>query len=91
MTTQHSAVGTLSSTGVSSSVPISLKGSLSLIGTFDATVLLERSADGGTTWGVVDTYTAAVEATIDGSKIEYLYRVRCSVYNSGNINYVLGQ
>lgn len=91
MTIQYSVQGVLSGTGVSAGVPISLRGSLSLLGTFDATVLLERSADGGTTWGTVETYTAPAEATIDGSKIEYLYRVRCSEHTSGSISYALGQ
>lgn len=91
MTIQSSVQGVFSDTGTSNSVPISLRGSLSLLGTFTATILLERSADGGVTWGVVETYTAAAEATIDGSKVEYLYRVRCSDHTSGNISYVLGQ
>lgn len=74
-----------------------LSGGLS--GSFSGTVQLEKSFDGGTTWipasldtaGDAAAYTSAVSVT--GLEIEpgMLYRVDCTAYTSGTINYRLSQ
>lgn len=66
-------------------------------GTFTGTVLLERSTDGGATWlpcsvdgtGALAQYTAA--ALVQGLEVEAvaLYRLNCTSYSSGTINWRL--
>lgn len=64
---------------------------VSISGTFVASILLQRSFDGGTSWGTVATYTTPVEA----SKYEpenALYRLGTDVsgYTSGTVSVRLG-
>lgn len=67
--------------------PIYLLGpfNLSVSGTFDATVTLQRSFDGGNTWVDVKTYTAPAEDVGDEPESEVLYRVgvKTGEYTSG--------
>lgn len=62
---------------------------VSLSGTWVGTVLLERSFDGGTTWHTYATHTANVEDKVPESEEGVLYRLNCSAYTSGTINYRL--
>jgi hypothetical protein len=100
--------GTFSGTGQSASAQVfgpfniaiwgtPLSGGLS--GAFSATIALERSLDGGTTWiaaaadgtGTAASYTSAV--SLSGTEPEQgnLYRFDCTVYASGTVNYRLSQ
>jgi len=64
-------------------------------GTFSGSVTLERSFDGGTTWitcgkdssGTAATYTAPASLTVSEPEQNVLYRLNCTAYVSGTINY----
>ena len=68
-------------------------------GTFSATVLLERSPDGGTTYypcsldpsGTISQWTTSCSVDAESLNIATLYRLRVTSYASGTINYVLQQ
>lgn len=70
-----------------------------LWGTFSATIQLEKSFDGGSTWLVCceDTYGTAAAYTapvnLSGYEPEYgvLYRWNCTAYTSGTVNYRISQ
>lgn len=69
---------------------------VSVWGTFDATVALERSFDGGSSWirvtfsdGNAITYTAAASAVWSEPEFGVSFRLRCSAYTSGSINWRL--
>lgn len=56
-----------------------------------ATVTLQRSFDGGSTWKTVASYTADIEDYGFGSSgPSYLYRLTCSSYTTGTIVYGIG-
>ena len=69
----------------------------SLWGTFVGTVIPERSFDSGTTWlpytalGTAISFTAPCSETFEEPEKGVLWRVRCSAYTSGTINYRLSQ
>lgn len=60
----------------------------SVSGTFSATVAIQRSFDGGTTWRTVESHTEAAEKSGDNGS-ECLMRLECTAYTSGTVNYVL--
>lgn len=69
---------------------------VSVWGTFVATVALERSFDGGSSWirvtfsdGNAITYTAAASAVWSEPEFGVSFRLRCSAYTSGSINWRL--
>ena len=69
---------------------------ISVWGTFVATVELERSFDGGTTWirvtfsdGGILAYTAPASAVWSEAEYGVLFRLRCTAYTSGSINWRL--
>ena len=69
---------------------------ISVWGTFVATVELERSFDGGTTWirvtfsdGGALTYKAPASAVWSEAEYGVLFRLRCTAYTSGSINWRL--
>lgn len=93
-------VGTFTGTGTSE--PLLLRGDFNLLlsGTFVATVLLERSFDGGATWqqmnlqngGAGISFTAPINTVIEtGPEIGVLYRLNCSAFTSGTVGYRLSQ
>lgn len=56
--------------------------SVSIGGTFVATLSLQRTFDGGATWLTIKTYTAAVEENLqvaDSCQV----RLQCTAYTSG--------
>jgi hypothetical protein len=69
--------------------------SVSLGGSFSATVLLERSPDGGTTWypcstdatGTVAAYNAPMSVDVVSATHGMVYRLRCTGFTSGTVNY----
>jgi hypothetical protein len=72
---------------------------VSLWGVFVATLVAERSFDGGTNWlpltfsdGTgVGPFTGPASGTWAEPEDGVLYRIRCSAYTSGTINYRLSQ
>lgn len=89
--------GSFSGTGQSSSAVVYGPFNLSLRGTFDATVQLERSFD-GTNWepvaknadGEAAAYAAPVSLQGEEWEVGVLYRFNCTARNSGTVNYRLG-
>ncbi|NUB07020.1 hypothetical protein FW320_12650 [Azospirillum sp. Vi22] len=74
------------------------KFNVSLWGTFVATVALERSFDGGTTWlnctrpdGTANAFTAPVSLVCDEPETGVLYRLNCSAFTSGTVNWRISQ
>ena len=69
--------------------PMDCKGAfnLSLSGTWSATVFLQRSYDGGTTWVDVTSYTANVEdyGKESESGVKYRFGVKTGGYTSGTV------
>jgi hypothetical protein len=86
-----SVTGTIGSTTTAGTITIQ-RGlfNLSLWGTWTATVVLQRSFDGGTTWLDVETYTANTEDYGDEPEDNAKYRLNVT-YTSGTINYRIGQ
>lgn len=64
---------------------------ISLSGFGTATVQLQRSFDGGTTWFTVKSYTADVSEVGDEPEASVLYRLNCSAYTAGTITYRLSR
>lgn len=70
---------------------------MSLWGTFVGTVIPERSFDGGDTFlpltalGSSISFTAPCTEIFEEPEAGVLYRLRCSAYTSGTINYRLSQ
>lgn len=68
---------------------------IALWGTFSATIRLERSFDGGTTYnpisednqGTAASYTAPVNITAYENEPGVLYRWDCTGFTSGTVNY----
>lgn len=64
----------------------------SVWGTFVATVTVQRSFDGGSTWLDVDTFTAPTEEVgIEGEIAEYRAGVKTGDYTSGTVNVRIGE
>ena len=77
--------------------PVSRPFNLSLWGTFAATVQLERSFDGAT-WlpltalgTAVYVFTAPCSETAEETEMGVVYRLNCTSYTSGTVNYRLSQ
>ena len=94
--------GTFSATGQSASfAPVGGRGfNASLWGTFSATVQIERSFDGGTTWLILTANGTQLEKFAGSQVISenlqedesgVLYRFNCTAYTSGTVNYRLSQ
>lgn len=68
---------------------------ITLSGTFNATVTVERSFDDGLTWhpvakngdGDPATYTAPVSLSVAECETPMLYRLNCTAYSSGPVDY----
>ena len=86
-------------TGTGQSASMSIRGSFnfSLWGTFAGTVRIERSFDNGTTWlpmtvlGSAVTFTGPATETFEEPEAGVLYRVNCTAFTSGTINYRVSQ
>ena len=91
--------GTLASVAAGSAflAPSSGVFNLALWGTFSATLRFEKSYDGGTTWipvsrdltGTDATFVAPGSLQIRDTEAGNLYRVNCTAYTSGTVNYRL--
>lgn len=99
----QNVTGTFTATG--SSAGMLVKGrddgqpksfNVSLWGTFVGTVVVERNLD-GTNWlpltalGSSISFTGPVSEVFDESETGAQYRLRCSAYTSGTINYRMSQ
>ena len=69
-----------------------------LYGTFSASVRLERTFDGGTNWHPLTAagtqlyaWTAAASETCEEAEEGVGYRLNCTAYSSGTVNYRLSQ
>lgn len=92
------ATGTSTNFVAQGAFNIVIYGSSGPNGSWNATVQIERSFDGGTTWliaGVGGTGTQAIYSTnnqdvsvvADEPERGVLYRLHCTIYASGTINY----
>ena len=71
------------------SIDINKTVTLSLSGTWVATVVLERSVDGEKNFSVVETFTETHEANVRG--VGEVFRLRVTDFTSGEIVYFLGK
>lgn len=91
--------GTFTGTGQSAAVVVQPNGfNVSEWGTFAATVQLERSFDNGVTWLPVtangtqlELFTAPVSENWAETEAGVLYRLNCTAYTSGTVNYRISQ
>jgi len=96
--------GTFTATGQSASLCPELSSAVSsapfnmaLRGTFVGTVQLEASFDSGTNWipvtalGTSITFTGPCKEVFEEPEAGVLYRLNCTAYTSGTINYRLSQ
>jgi len=67
------------------------KMTVSISGGFSATMNLERSYDAGGTWNVVKSYTAPIEENLDTPSDAFVYRLTCSSFTSGQVDYALAK
>ena len=81
---QFTAAGQVSS-------PVQLEGyfNVSVSGFGAATVGLERSFDGGTSWRTVESYTSNTDKVGHEPEVGILYRLNATAYTSGPISYRL--
>ncbi len=74
--------------------PVAISGKANLIidGTFVGTVIAERSFDGGSNWWEHGSYTGKQSLVIEEPALmdSAIWRLRCSAYTSGTINWFLG-
>lgn len=92
MATSPKITGTFTATGVSATAVIFRAFNVSVQGTItNSSVSLERSFDNGSTWEVVETYTAAVSKSLTEVEHGVLYRFNCTLFGVGsNITYRVG-
>jgi len=92
--------GTINGSGqTSSAVQLINEFSVCVGGTFNATVLLERSPDEGINYfpcstdatGTPASYTAPMSVDVMSLRHGMLYRLRCTAYSSGTITWVIWQ
>lgn len=90
--------GSFSGTGTSTAFAVKGDFGLQITGTFVGTVVVERSLDDGTNWvqptgagNTLYSFTAVASEDISAPEFDLLYRLRCSAYTSGTINYLASQ
>ncbi len=96
--------GVAASTGTSAATVFLGAFNVALSGTFTGTVLFEKSYDGGATWvtvaqdaaGTAASYTLAwtsqsINLTLCEVETQVAWRLRCSAFTSGTLNYRLSQ
>ena len=64
-----------------------------IYGTFVATIVLQRSNDAGSTWRDVvgESYTAPQDFDVNANTPEFVYRLSCSAFTSGEAFFVIAQ
>ncbi len=90
--------GTFTGTGQSAAIALRGKYNFSLSGFGTATVKLERSFDGGSSWKVMSkpdfsaaSFSADVEGVGEEPEAGMLYRFNCDAHSSGTIAYRISQ
>lgn len=91
--------GSLAATGASAGRAMWGDFNIALSGTFVGTVAVERSFDGGVTYipvardtsGTAASFTAPTSLSISEPEKGVLYRLNCTAYTSGTVNYRLSQ
>lgn len=91
--------GSFAATGQSAVQPFLGYFNLSIFGTFSGTVDLEKSFDNGANWlkasvnaaGDPARYSSAVSVVVFEPESQVLYRLNCTTYTSGTINYRVSQ
>jgi hypothetical protein len=98
--TPAAVTGTFTATGQSASfTPICGRPfNVTLSGTFVASVQLERSFDAGSNWHPITAagtqlyaWTAAASETAEEHESGPIYRLNCTAYTSGTVNYRISQ
>lgn len=87
--------GTFTGTGNGASILVQGRFNIAIWGTFSATVAVEKSYDAGATWiavgrdaaGTAATYTAETSVLTEEPENGVLWRLRCSAYTSGTVNW----
>lgn len=71
---------------------------VSLWGTFSATVQLERSLDNGSTWLPITAagtqlyvWTTPASEVVEEPEASVIYRLNCTAFTSGTVNYRISQ
>ena len=90
MTTPTKVTGSFATTANSGQIQLEKHFNLSLSGTFSATVIIQRSFDGGSTWKDIKSYTAAIEETGIEPESDVFYRLSCT-HSTGTVTYRLAQ
>lgn len=67
------------------------KMTISIAGTFVATVNLDRSYDAGGSWNTIKSYTVPIEENLDTPSDAFIYRLDCSAFTSGQVDYALAK
>jgi hypothetical protein len=57
---------------------------ISISGTFDATIALRRSLDDGATWHTIESYTEVTEKNVEVISDFWVYKLECTVFGSGS-------
>lgn len=91
--------GSFTGTGQSNSVDLFGPFNLSFWGAFIATAQLERSFDNGVVWiacardatGTIASYSTAISLVGDEYETKIKYRLNCTAYTSGTMNYRISQ
>ncbi len=91
--------GSFAGTGASAAIAVAGRFNITLGGFGNATVKIERSFDGGSTWHVASrdaagaeaTYTANASLVADEPETGVLYRLNCTALSSGPIAYRISQ
>lgn len=90
--------GAFSAVGVGTSKSFVKFFNLTIWGTFSATAQLERSFDGGVVWhpctdnaGNIQLFTKPLTIILDEHEEAVLYRLNCTTYTSGTMNWRISQ
>jgi len=90
---QHSQTASLASQGAATT-PLAVDTGkyfdVSVKGTFTGTVSLQRSFDGGNTWGTMTAYTAPAEASFGPAASDAQVRLSMTAYTSGAASALVG-
>jgi hypothetical protein len=91
--------GSFTATGASDSIAVAGRFNVNLSGFGSATVKIERSFDNGSSWHVASrdaagneaAYTANASLVAEEPEAGVLYRVNCTSFSSGPIDYRISQ
>ena len=91
--------GQFTANGNSDAVAIDGRANLTVSGTFTATLTLQRSFDDGVTWHTVAkdadgnpaAYTTSVSLTFEEPEAGVTYRLNCSGFSAGPVNFRISQ